>query len=211
MFPSTALASASRQAQDYRQSQPACREPPSQTNTTLHVEAPALGEASRYFRTLSLGCGVTVDSARRSAIMDLTIWASDISRLFCHRCRGIECVRGRAGPLPRALSASRCRGPRPGGALAPRLQNLGSHTFKVTTKSVRAQQFINQGLNLAYGFNHPEAGRAFAEAARLIPRARWRTGARPSCSGRTSTPRWRRTTSRRPSSWCRKRAPRRRE
>jgi tetratricopeptide (TPR) repeat protein len=57
----------------------------------------------------------------------------------------------------------------PGGALAPRLQNLGSHTFKVTTRSVRAQQFINQGLNLTYGFNHAEAGRAFAEAARLDP------------------------------------------
>ena len=59
--------------------------------------------------------------------------------------------------------------PGPGGQLAPRLQNLGSHTFKVTTRSTRAQQFINQGLNLAYGFNHPEAGRAFAEAARLDP------------------------------------------
>jgi tetratricopeptide (TPR) repeat protein len=57
----------------------------------------------------------------------------------------------------------------PGGALAPRLQNLGNHTFKVTTKSARAQQFVNQGLNLAYGFNHAEAGRAFAEAARLDP------------------------------------------
>jgi tetratricopeptide (TPR) repeat protein len=57
----------------------------------------------------------------------------------------------------------------PGGALAPRLQNLGSHTFKVTTKSAQAQRFINQGLNLAYGFNHAEAGRAFAEAARLDP------------------------------------------
>ena len=56
--------------------------------------------------------------------------------------------------------------PGPGGILAPRLQNLGVHTFKVTTKSNRAQQFINQGLNLAYGFNHAEAGRAFAEAAR---------------------------------------------
>src|SRR5688572_16627460 len=59
--------------------------------------------------------------------------------------------------------------PGPGGVLAPRLQNLGSHTFKVTTRSARAQQFINQGLNLAYGFNHAEAGRAFAEAARLDP------------------------------------------
>jgi tetratricopeptide (TPR) repeat protein len=59
--------------------------------------------------------------------------------------------------------------PGPGGALAPRLQNLGAHTFKVTTRSPRAQQFVNQGLNLAYGFNHAEAARAFAEAARLDP------------------------------------------
>jgi len=53
--------------------------------------------------------------------------------------------------------------------LAPRLQNLGIHKFPVTTKSARAQLFINQGLNLAYGFNHAEAARAFAEAARLDP------------------------------------------
>jgi tetratricopeptide (TPR) repeat protein len=59
--------------------------------------------------------------------------------------------------------------PEPGKPIAPRLQNLGSHTFKVTTTSTRAQQFVNQGLNLAYGFNHAEAGRAFAEAARLDP------------------------------------------
>jgi len=59
--------------------------------------------------------------------------------------------------------------PGPGGVLAPRLQKLGSYTFKVTTRSARAQLFINQGLNLAYGFNHAEAGRAFAEAARLDP------------------------------------------
>lgn len=59
--------------------------------------------------------------------------------------------------------------PGPGGQLAPRLQNLGTHTFKVTTRSARAQQFINQGVNLAYGFNHAEAARAFAEAARLDP------------------------------------------
>ena len=59
--------------------------------------------------------------------------------------------------------------PGPAGVLAPRLQNLGTHTFKVTTKSARAQLFVNQGLNLAYGFNHAEAGRAFAEAARLDP------------------------------------------
>ena len=66
--------------------------------------------------------------------------------------------------------APAARQAQPGGPLAPRLQNLGVHRFKVSTKSARAQLFINQGLNLAYGFNHPEAARSFAEAARLDPR-----------------------------------------
>ncbi len=60
----------------------------------------------------------------------------------------------------------------PGMPVAPRLQNLGVHTFTVTTKSDRAQLFINQGMNLAYGFNHAEAVRAFSEAARLDPECR---------------------------------------
>jgi len=55
------------------------------------------------------------------------------------------------------------------GELAPRLQNLGNHVFPVTTKSKKAQLFMNQGLNLTYGFNHAEAGRAYREAARLDP------------------------------------------
>jgi tetratricopeptide (TPR) repeat protein len=59
--------------------------------------------------------------------------------------------------------------PAPGQPLAPRLQNLGVHTFPVSTTVVRAQLFMNQGLNLVYGFNHAEAGRAFAEAGRLDP------------------------------------------
>jgi hypothetical protein len=59
--------------------------------------------------------------------------------------------------------------PPPGAPLAPRLQNLGVHKFPVTTKVARAQQFMNQGLNLTYGFNHAEASRSFAEAARLDP------------------------------------------
>ncbi len=57
--------------------------------------------------------------------------------------------------------------PAPGQPLAPRLQNLGVHTFPVSTKVERAQLFMNQGLNLVYGFNHAEAARAFAEASRL--------------------------------------------
>jgi tetratricopeptide (TPR) repeat protein len=59
--------------------------------------------------------------------------------------------------------------PGPTGAIAPRLQNLGPHTFPVSTTNKDAQAFMNQGLNLAYSFNHAEARRAFREAARLDP------------------------------------------
>jgi tetratricopeptide (TPR) repeat protein len=61
------------------------------------------------------------------------------------------------------------RKPSASGALAPLLQGLGPHVFPVTTDSPRAQMFVDQGLNLAFGFNHAEAGRAFREAARLDP------------------------------------------
>ena len=46
----------------------------------------------------------------------------------------------------------------------------------MSTKNEDAQRFFNQGLNLAYAFNHAEARRAFREAARLDPKlamAQW--------------------------------------
>src|SRR6476646_5641920 len=57
----------------------------------------------------------------------------------------------------------------PTGAIAPRLQKLGIHTFPVSTRNAQAQLFMNQGLDLSYAFNHAEAGRAYREAARLDP------------------------------------------
>ncbi|HEV7241345.1 MAG TPA: hypothetical protein VGQ36_19085 [Thermoanaerobaculia bacterium] len=59
--------------------------------------------------------------------------------------------------------------PGPNGEIAPRLQNLGTHAFPVSTENADAQRFVNQGMNLAYAFNHAEARRAFREAARLDP------------------------------------------
>ena len=61
------------------------------------------------------------------------------------------------------------QGVSPTGAIAPRLQKLGTHAFPVSTKNRQAQLFMNQGLNLSYAFNHAEAGRAYREAARLDP------------------------------------------
>lgn len=64
---------------------------------------------------------------------------------------------------------ARAAQPGPDGQVAPRLQKLGTHVFPVSTRNQAAQQFINQGLNLAYAFNHAEARRSFREAARLDP------------------------------------------
>ena len=52
---------------------------------------------------------------------------------------------------------------------APMLDDLGTHHFEVTTENETAQAFFDQGLILAYGFNHAEAGRSFEEAARIDP------------------------------------------
>lgn len=54
---------------------------------------------------------------------------------------------------------------------APLFDGLGDNQFPITTASPEAQKYFDQGLILAYGFNHGEAGRSFREAARLDPQA----------------------------------------
>jgi tetratricopeptide (TPR) repeat protein len=49
------------------------------------------------------------------------------------------------------------------------LGDLGKVQRKVSTQSVEAQAFFDQGLALTYGFNHDEAARSFAHAAALDP------------------------------------------
>jgi len=51
----------------------------------------------------------------------------------------------------------------------PLFANLGQHSWKITTSNPQAQAFFDQGLRLAYGFNHAEARRAFRQAQRLDP------------------------------------------
>jgi tetratricopeptide (TPR) repeat protein len=50
---------------------------------------------------------------------------------------------------------------------APLFDDLGTHNFPITTNSELAQKYFNQGIILAYGFNHEEAFRSFKEVARL--------------------------------------------
>ncbi len=67
---------------------------------------------------------------------------------------------------PRALAADPRLAP---GQIAPLLKGLGDLHHEVTTPSVAAQLFFDQGLKLTYRFNHQEALRSFKEAARLDP------------------------------------------
>ncbi|MGJ0484234.1 MAG: hypothetical protein ACR65R_06820 [Methylomicrobium sp.] len=51
----------------------------------------------------------------------------------------------------------------------PLFTGLGSHSYPVTTQNPEVQRYFDQGLILAYGFNHLEAARSFREAYRLDP------------------------------------------
>lgn len=53
--------------------------------------------------------------------------------------------------------------------IAPIIDGLDVLDFPVTTKKDLVQQYVNQGLVLAYGFNHAEAARSFYYATKLDP------------------------------------------
>lgn len=53
------------------------------------------------------------------------------------------------------------------GRKAPMLKGLKGIKFKISTANKEAQEYFNQGMMLAYGFNHAEAARSFYEAMRL--------------------------------------------
>ncbi|KGQ18055.1 TPR domain containing protein [Lysobacter dokdonensis DS-58] len=51
----------------------------------------------------------------------------------------------------------------------PLFENFGALHRDIASPVPAAQRYFDQGMRLAYGFNHEAAGRAFAEAARLDP------------------------------------------
>lgn len=59
--------------------------------------------------------------------------------------------------------------PAPDGRIVPLFAGLGDLTYPVQTTKPEAQKYFDQGLMLAYGFNHAEAARSFRECLRLDP------------------------------------------
>ena len=100
--------------------------------------------------------------------------AEEAARLAAEQAAAEEAARlaalaAAAPPVGAAPGAQDVTSPVIEGQIAPRLQTLGSHSHPIQTDSRRAQLFFDQGLILAYGFNHKEAMRSFQEVSRLDP------------------------------------------
>ncbi len=91
----------------------------------------------------------------------------------------VGCAGGSSSPPPGAATSAAPKTPPPPPpvpasvlALAQGAQpfdGLGTLSRRVSTASPEAQRYFDQGLRLAYGFNHDEATRSFARAAELDP------------------------------------------
>lgn len=69
--------------------------------------------------------------------------------------------------VPRAEVSAASSAPAFADTEPPLWPGLGSITYKITTVNDRAQAYFDQGLRLAYAFNHGEAQRAFRMAQKL--------------------------------------------
>ena len=53
--------------------------------------------------------------------------------------------------------------------VAPLFEKMGNLHFPISTDNELVQKYFDQGLTLAYGFNHAEAARSFYYASKLDP------------------------------------------
>src|SRR5215211_2370091 len=124
---------------------------------TVRSVAPTAAASSRT---------ITVAEPQRADLFDAAFCAAPIT--------------AHAGPTGLRLAATRTEVP-PGEIKAatpapdfadtepPLWGGIGELTYKITTASTEAQAYFDQGLRLAFGFNHGEAQRAFRKAQKLDP------------------------------------------
>ena len=68
-----------------------------------------------------------------------------------------------------ALAAQQEHSPSPAAQSTISFEGIGETHHPVSTRNAEAQRFFDQGLALAYAFNHDEAARSFRRAAELDP------------------------------------------
>ncbi len=97
---------------------------------------------------LSLGCKNTNEKTDTSTVTDST---ESTSKRFAFLCTALP------ADADWYLTDSN----------SPMFDDLGDLHFPITTASEEAQKYFDQGLTLAYGFNHAEAARSFYTATRI--------------------------------------------
>lgn len=91
-------------------------------------------------------------------IRHLVVLSCGIAAFACAGCKPQAAPAGPAVSPPELAVAG-----------ANLLEGLGDHHFPVTTKHPDVQRWFDQGLMLAYGFNHDAAERSFLKATELDP------------------------------------------
>ena len=127
----------------------------------------ALGGAATA--TLLAGSIFTLADARATAV-DIS---ASLAGSICHTPAATGApnmmLRLTQTEVPRAAMSAANSAPAFAETEPPLWAGLGSITYKITTGNERAQAYFDQGLRLAYAFNHAEAQREFRMAQKLDP------------------------------------------
>ena len=82
-----------------------------------------------------------------------------IAALLLAGCNSSESVQVSAKPSPNALSSDLALAEKAG---APLFEGMGEYEMPITTEEPNAQRYFNQGMVLAFAFNHAESIRSSA-------------------------------------------------
>jgi tetratricopeptide (TPR) repeat protein len=140
----------------------------SKRSQKLFVSAGVAALAGTALATLLASNIVTLaeaDSAAADRLPPLS--GADIP--ICHTGQASIMLRLAQTEVPRAEMSAASSAPAFADTEPPLWTGLGSITNKITTGNEQAQAYFDQGLRLAYAFNHGEAQRAFRKAERLDP------------------------------------------
>ncbi|MBR1247430.1 tetratricopeptide repeat protein [Bradyrhizobium sp. AUGA SZCCT0169] len=136
----------------------------------VSVSLAALGGTA--LATLLAGGGLILADARATAV-DASLPLTDADTPFCGpptaTVRPNMMFRLVQTEVPRAEMSAASPAPAFADTEPPLWTDIGSTTWKITTANERAQAYFDQGLRLAYAFNHDEARRAFRTAQNLDP------------------------------------------
>jgi tetratricopeptide (TPR) repeat protein len=138
---------------------------------TLFVSAGAAAFAGTALATLLVGSIVADAGSAAGDISTPAVAVPDVPICHTPAATGVPNMMLRLAQteVPRAEMSAASSAPAFADTEPPLWTGLGSITYKITTANERAQAYFDQGLRLAYAFNHGEAQRAFRMAQKLDP------------------------------------------